>query len=190
MRDVLEVLLPSILPQGYRLGENVFVRPHQGKSDLKKSIPTKMRALSHYGIPSLLVVLQDQDSHDCRVLKEELTDLCRQHGHCPFLVRIVCRELESWYLGDMDAIGQCYTSFKPDKYRQSAKFRNPDLCNAADELSKLIKGFSKGYAARNIPSHMDVSVNNSESFRQFRDGLQRFLCSQNGSDDYPERVGC
>ena len=34
MAEVLKVLLPRILPAPWVLGENYFIRPHEGKSDL------------------------------------------------------------------------------------------------------------------------------------------------------------
>lgn len=43
MAEVLKVLLPRILPASWVLDENYFIRPHEGKSDLKRSIPTILR---------------------------------------------------------------------------------------------------------------------------------------------------
>ncbi|NJN77574.1 MAG: hypothetical protein HC803_03985 [Saprospiraceae bacterium] len=44
MKNVLDIILHQILPEGYVLGVNCFIRPHQGKSDLQKSIPIKVNA--------------------------------------------------------------------------------------------------------------------------------------------------
>lgn len=52
------------------------------------------------------VVLIDQDSNDCIVLKDRLSGLCQEGGRENCLVRIVCHELESWFLGDLEAVGQ------------------------------------------------------------------------------------
>lgn len=43
MAEVLKVLLPRILPASWVLDENYFIRPHEGKSDLKRSIPKKLK---------------------------------------------------------------------------------------------------------------------------------------------------
>lgn len=43
MEAVLKELLPKILPAPWELGVNCFIRSHEGKSDLKKSIPKKMK---------------------------------------------------------------------------------------------------------------------------------------------------
>lgn len=177
MKVFLSAVLPKILPEGFGLNINCFVRPHQGKNDLKKSIPKKVRALSHYQIESKVVILIDQDSSDCKTLKSEIVDLCQSAGNCPALVRIVCRELEAWYLGDMQAIGLAFPAFNPARHQGKQKFRNPDACNAADELRKIIPGFGKMAAARTIPEHMTLESNRSQSFNQFLTGLIAFLNS-------------
>jgi len=174
MVNVLRELLPKILPSGYRVGENCFLRPHQGKSDLKRSIPKKMKAFSNQEVK--IVILHDQDSNDCIKLKKELTELCKTNGTCPFLIRIVCRELESWYLGDMAAIEAVYPRFRAKKYFKKSKFRNPDKLGAAsDELTKLVKGFQKGTSSRKIAPYLTIENNKSRSFNNFISGLQKFL---------------
>ncbi len=99
MANILRELLPKILPDGYELDVNCFLRPHRGKSDLQKSVPRKMKVFSNFYEPARIVIIQDQDSQNCLQLKKRLESLCEQSGFCPFLIRIVCRELESWYLG-------------------------------------------------------------------------------------------
>ena len=47
MVNCLEQILPKILPEGFVLNENCFLRPHNGKSDLLKSIPRKVRVFSN-----------------------------------------------------------------------------------------------------------------------------------------------
>ncbi len=178
MENVLKTILPAILPPGYRLNEDYFLRPHSGKSHLKKSIPTKMRTFSNFHEKVILVILFDQHTNDCLALKKELIRLCEANGNCRFLVRIVCRELESWYLGDMEAIKAAYPSFKPEKYKNKSKFRNPDWCNAAEELGKILPQFQKREASNNIPLYFDLSRNASPSFNHFLSGLKRILEQQ------------
>ena len=156
MDNFLQVILPLILPQGYQVGINVFVRPHQGKQDLQKSIPKKIQAFSHFWRPVKVLILQDQDNEDCEKLKNNLMGICRRAGNCPRLVRIACRELESWYLGDMDAIEAVYPSFKAEKFQNKKKFRNPETCFPSYELKKIIPNFQKGFASREIPKHMEI----------------------------------
>ncbi len=176
MVNFLEQVLPNILPEGIVLYENCFLRPHNGKSDLLKSIPRKIRAFSNISHEEYrVVIIHDQDSNDCKRLKHELTTLCFQNGDCPTLIRIACRELEAWYLGDMDAIQMVYPSFKAEQQRNKAKFRNPDICNPSEELKKLVPNFQKGFASKEISKHISIEKNRSISFGHFVSGLNRFL---------------
>ena len=178
MVNYLEQILPKILPEGFVLNENCFLRPHNGKSDLLKSIPQKVKAFSKLTHEAYrIVIVHDQDSNDCKHLKQKLATLCIQNGDCPTLIRIACRELEAWYLGDMDAIQKVYPSFKADQHRNKAKFRDPDTCNPSEELKKLIPNFQKGYASKEISKYISIENNRSASFGHFVSGLKRFLSS-------------
>lgn len=95
MENVLTEILPKILPKGFILNENYFLRPHQGKSDLRKSIPNKVKAFSNSHEQVKIVIVHDQDSNDCVELKSQIRELCNQSGSCPTLIRIVCKELEA-----------------------------------------------------------------------------------------------
>ncbi len=175
IENVLHELLPKILPESYQLGVNCFLRPHQGKSDLKKSIPKKMKVFSNFHEPVKVVILHDQDSNDCIELKKSLTRLCEEHGTCPFLVRIVCRELESWYLGDLNAIEKAYPSFKADKYKRKRKYRIPDNLSASDEMSQILPAFQKGLSSKKIAPFLSLERNTSKSFEVFITGVKEFL---------------
>lgn len=176
MENVLDIILPQILPEGYELGVNCFVRPHQGKSDLKKSIPIKVNAYQYFPQTVRLIVIQDEDSNDCMILKQNLIDLIQtQNLYQPYLVRIACKELENWYLGDMQAIEAVYPTFKAEKNQRKKKYRNPDSIFGADDLERQIKDFAKGFASKNIPKQMDINSNKSSSFNHLISGVQRFL---------------
>ena len=100
MKEVLDVLLPQIIP-------NVPFKtiPHSGKSDLQQSIPKKLKA---WNTPDTkFVIVQDQDSANCVELKQHLLNLAEPAGR-EVLVRIACRELEAWYFGDLNAVSQAY----------------------------------------------------------------------------------
>ncbi|MFV0345227.1 MAG: hypothetical protein ACK5IQ_03130 [Bacteroidales bacterium] len=54
-----------------------------------------MRAYKRYPSRVLLMLIQDQDSSDCKELKETLVNLVRnESSEIPLIVRISCRELE------------------------------------------------------------------------------------------------
>ncbi|TAK37515.1 MAG: DUF4276 family protein [Saprospiraceae bacterium] len=175
MEFFLRGVLPSLLPEGISLDENCFIRAHEGKQHLQKEIPPKVRAYQHYSIPTKVIIIQDQDSSDCKEVKQKLAALVNENSTLPSLVRIACRELEAWYLGDMDALEKAYPHFKAERHRNRAKFRDPDTCNASDELRKIIPDFQKSTAARRMPSEMDFSKNRSGSFQHLVKGLKSFL---------------
>lgn len=176
MKVFLEILLPRILPVEIKLNEHYFLRAHEGKSDLKKSIPRKMSAFNSLNTPVGILILQDQDSNDCILLKKELLSLCEiPKNNVKYLVRIVCRELEAWYLGDMDAIQKAYPKFVARKFKNKAKFRYPDDSNAYDEIKKILPSFQKVEGARRISPHINIEMNRSPSFQQFVNGLRTFI---------------
>ncbi len=179
MESFLKGFLPKILPEGYVYNGNYFLRPHQGKSDLLKSIPRKIKA--NYGEDTIVIILHDQDSNDCVTLKQKIDTICQTYcsNGNRYLIRIVCKELESWYLGDLDAVQQAFPKFNATTYKNKAKFRKPDLLNAADELSKILPDFQKIKGAKSISQYIDIQNNKSISFQQFVTGLQKILQSIN-----------
>lgn len=171
MAEVLKVLLPRILPASWVLDENYFIRPHEGKSDLKRSIPKKLKGFAqHKEQTTGFIIIQDQDSNDCRQLKQELVALCKanQAPNIKFLVRIVCHELEAWYLGDMKAIQAVFPRFNPARHLKKSLFRLPDTCqNPKTRLKDIVGDYQQIATAQMIAPYIDIEHNRSESFRQF-----------------------
>ena len=96
IRELLNGILPKILPEEV----SFKIIKHEGKTDLLKSVPRKLRAYQKPGVK--FVVLIDQDGNECRYLKRQLFELCEQGGRSDALIRIVCHELESWFLGILE----------------------------------------------------------------------------------------
>lgn len=172
--NVLHAVLPKMLPAGTRFQ----VIKHRGKTELRKSIPTKLKS---WGLPDTrFVILHDQDTRDCIALKHELVQICMAAGRPDALVRIVCQELESWYFGDLDALSAVYGSKALSKVRGKAPYRNPDsIAKPSRELERLIPTFQKGSASESVPFHMNPERNSSNSFQQLASGIQR-LCEADG----------
>lgn len=99
MKRFLDIIIPKILPAEIQYQ----TIPHEGKTDLEKSIPRKLKAWNEPD--TKFIVIQDQDSWDCKKLKQKLVDLCKPTGR-EYLVRIACHELESWYFGDLSAVSK------------------------------------------------------------------------------------
>jgi hypothetical protein len=167
----LDEFLPSLLP----VGTTFRTIPHQGKSDLQKSLPIKLRAWRDP--QAKFVILQDKDSNDCISLKQSLRDICRSaRPDLEPLIRIACHELESWYLGDFDALEAAFPSFKANKVRERAKYRNVDLiANAAEEVIKLVPEYQKVSGSRKLGAALTTNRNSSHSFRVFVAGLMDLL---------------
>lgn len=183
MKEFLTILLPNILDNQWALNENYFIRSFEGKNDLQKNIPSKVKFLSNWTHEAVgVVIMQDQDSSDCKVLKQKLLNICNQNGDCPKLVRIICRELESWYLGDFLAINKAYPNFKYKNYINKSKFRIPDNCNAFDELKKILPEFQKVGGAKKIAPFVNIYENKSQSFKQTVSGLVHFFESVKNKD--------
>ena len=105
MGAALRKLLPSLFPD-FREYEHWLIIYHQGKSDLERSYPRKMREWREPGVR--FIILRDNDGADCVVLKQKLVSLVPANSP-EYLVRIVCQELEGWLLGDMDAVAAAYS---------------------------------------------------------------------------------
>lgn len=72
MKEFLNILLPKILDNDWILNENYFIRSFEGKSDLQKNIPSKVKLLSNWNHEaSGIIIMQDQDSSDCKILKKK-----------------------------------------------------------------------------------------------------------------------
>lgn len=177
MAVFLEGVLSRILPSDWKQGFHYEIRPHEGKSHLKKSLPKKMRAYAaDFSRPVKVLVIHDQDSNDCRQLKNDLQNLCAQNsGNVPFVVRIVCRELENWYLGDFYAMSRAYKDKAVLKQQNKAKYRDADRTHGSSEMKKLVKNFEKMEAARRMSQYMDIHKNRSTSFQHFVSGIQKFI---------------
>lgn len=178
-KAMLEGILPRLLPPEITIQYLVF----EGKQDLHKQLVRKLRFWQQPD--SRFVVMRDQDSGDCRVIKAELQRLCREAGHPEALVRIACHELESFYLGDLQAVEAALAIPGLARQQQSRKFRTPDaLANAAEELKKITSGrYQKVQGSRLIGPQLTLDHRNlSHSFQVLLEGIQR-LCREKVAGD-------
>ena len=159
-RDFLEAILPRVLP--------THITPHflvfEGKQDLEKQLVWRMKRWLRPN--SRFIVMRDQDNGDCRVIKSRLLGLCQQAGQPTATVRIVCRELETFFVGDWRAIAAGFAQPKLSAQAQKAKFRQPDLLGSPSrEIKQMIPTYQKREGARTISPHLDLTSNRSTSFR-------------------------
>jgi hypothetical protein len=167
MKVFLEEFLPRFFP-----GLEFLCIPHEGRHDLEKSIPRKLRSWREPGVRFL--ILRDNDGGDCRAIKEHLTSLCLEGRRDDALVRIACQELEAWYLGEPDALA---TAFSRDELRavgNGARYRDPDsVVKPSAEIERLVPGFQKVSGARQMARHLSLDGNRSRSFQALIRGIER-----------------
>ena len=167
MKYFLDGILPKILP------ENVVFQtiPHEGKSDLKKSIRIKLSAWNEPDVK--FVIVQDQDSNDCRKLKKELLELCEGLQRS-VLIRIACHELEAWYFGDLKAVEFAYGK-DLKKIARKKKYCVPDdILFPKKELRIILPEHQQIDGAKRIAQYIEIERNISVSFKIFVDGIRKF----------------
>ena len=162
-REMLRGLLPRLLPPQIAVQYVVF----EGKQDLGRNL---MRRLRGWRKPNTaFVVLQDQDSNDCIALKQELVRKCEEAGKPSAVVRIVCRELESWYFGDLVAVEHGLGLSNLRDHAAKRKYRVPDSIHSPSSELKKITGdaYQKVRGSREIGPHLRPDSNTSHSFGVF-----------------------
>ncbi len=171
MKELLEGLLPRLVP-GLTPGETFLCVVHDGKSDLERSVPRKLRAWREPGVR--FVVVRDNDGGDCLRLKGALQASCRQAGRADTLVRIVCQELEAWYFGEPEALAEAFERRDLTRLSRQARYQDPDaLSRPAQLLAELVPEFQKIAGARRLAHRLTRERNRSSSFRVFVDGVAR-----------------
>lgn len=165
-QDALQAWVPHWLP--------ATVTPHylvfQGKQDLEKRMVLRMR---HWLLPdSRFIVMRDQDSGDCKAVKAALVKRCRQAGRPDAVVRVACRELESFFVGDWHAVAQAFGRPALERLAAKATYREPDsLGSPYQELARQLGGYQKRDGARRIAPLIDPERNRSRSFHALRSAV-------------------
>ena len=170
-KAMLEGLLPRLFPAEVVPRFVVF----EGKQDLEKQLERRLRG---WLLPdSVFVVLRDQDTGPCGPIKKRLVAMCQAAGHPEVLVRIACRELESFYLGDLNAVERALELDGLEKHSATRKFRDPDrLSRPSDELKQLTTSkYQKLSGTRAIGPELSLSTNRSHSFKVLVTGLRRVV---------------
>lgn len=167
MKVLLEGLLPRLFPD-----LQFLCIPHEGKQDLEKSVPRKLRAWHEPGVR--FVVLRDCDGVDCRKMKNRLAKLCKRAGRHDTVVRIACQELEAWYLGEPDAMAEAFGDDSLRGLAARARFRDSDaVARPSAEVEKLVPTFQKVSGARTMATKLSRGRNSSRSFEVLLNGVER-----------------
>jgi hypothetical protein len=174
---LLQTFLPKFLPAHVQFRCHVF----EGKQDLEKNLRKK---LLHYTPTSQealkFIVLRDKDNEDCVTVKRNLINIVRDaKKQQDTLVRIVCRELESWYLADLAAVGKALGLPKIHEQQNKKIYSSPDsLPTPVRHLKRLTKeNYQKIAGSRLIGQYLDPNNIRSVSFKNFIIGINRQINS-------------
>ena len=169
--EMLKGILPKILPSDIIPQFVVF----RGKQDLEKRLVLRLRAWRRPN--TRFVVMRDQDAADCVEVKSTIALLCKQAGKPDALIRVVCKTLESFYLGDLPAVEKAFGINGLANQQRKKKFRSPDdLGNPSEELSKLTnQRYQKISGSRTIAPLMSMEQNLSRSFNVLIRGIHHIL---------------
>ena len=161
-KSFLESLLPRILDHNISTRLIAF----EGKQDLEKQLIKKIRGYTNPN--ARFIVMRDQDNNpDCLAIKNGLLERCNAAGKLQqTLVRIACKELESFYLADLAAVESALSLTGLARQQNKAIYRNPDICQSpSKELAKLTKGnYQKVSHSREIGRQVDITNTRSSSF--------------------------
>ena len=170
-REMLKGILPKFLPSNI----NPVYRVFQGKQDLESKL---RRRLNGWNKPnSAFVILIDQDQENCKDIKKRIINKCEKYKKS-HIIRIACHELESWYLGDLKALGEAFNKPKLlNRYQDKQKYRNPDkIQDPIKELAKITNGeYQKISGTRAIGPHLSIEKNKSNSFKVFIEGIKKLI---------------
>jgi hypothetical protein len=172
-KEAIHAWLPMLLPDGVQAHFIVF----EGKQDMERRLALKLR---HWMLAdSRFIVLRDQDSAACTDVKAALVACCKASGReAECVVRVACHELESFFLGDWQAVAQAFGMPRLADLDRKAVYRDPDrITLPAAELERHVPGYQKREGARRIAPHMDLQRNRSRSFLQLRDAITRMVAA-------------
>lgn len=168
MKYFLDGILPKFLPDDV----SFITIPHEGKSDLQKSIPRKLRGWREPDVK--FVIVQDQDMNDCMELKKKLLEICGEDTH-EKIIRIACHELEAWYFGDLEAVSKAYDK-DLSAISRKRMYQIPDnIIDPKKELKKILPEHQQINGAKRIAEYIDVDKNSSKSFNVFVSGVKRLI---------------
>ena len=120
------------------------------------------------------VIVQDQDTGDCRELKRKLVELCGDTTQ-EVLIRIACHELEAWYFGDLEAVSKAYGK-NITVLAKKKQYRVPDdIISPKRELKKYLPEHQQISGAKRIAQYIDINRNTSESFQALVSGVRKLI---------------
>ena len=172
-KSMLQVIVPKIIPEYIQVQYVSF----DGKTNLEKELERKLRWWLEPD--TCFLIMRDQDLEDCRVLKDRLRKIVEKSGKENIsVIRIACHELETFFLGDLDAVEKGLSISGIAKMQNTQKYRNPDdIEKPSNEIKRIAKGcYSKIQGAKRISPYLKLDGSNrSTSFNQLIRGIQKAI---------------
>ena len=147
------------------------------------NLPAMFYSLGRQRYASSIIVVIDQDRDDCEKLKHDILEMAISNGlirrgeptsQTTLRVRIAMTELESWFLGDGQAIRTAYPRVREREIQVPGDVDHlPDAWEWLEHKLQRRRYFPSGLrkveAAHEIAQHLDLSpdANASHSFRLF-----------------------
>lgn len=199
---LLDALLPKLIGRqgdphtwrihGYkgigRLPKNLNTSADASKRILLEQLPRLLRGYGQTPSVDAVVVVLDNDQHDCADFLAELKGLLATCNPPPkTLFRLAIEEMEAWYLGDRQALLAAYPQAKTEVL---ARYRQDSICGTWELMADAIHpggavavkkagwplpGQLKAEWAEKISPLLDPDRNVSPSFIKLRDGLRRLV---------------
>lgn len=167
-------IIAECLAQKLGLDGRTLCLEHQGKGDLERSFPRKIGGWRSPR-PPRFVIMRDNDGANCLELKKQLSGLVPSAAVERVKIRIVVQELESWYIGDLNAVWMAglVNQGVLARHKRKAGLRNPDEIRHAKQTfkSKIVQG-GQIELARSIGPHLSLTANRSRSFHAFVGALR------------------
>lgn len=166
--------LSSILNKLGIGGGSFRIIAFDGVGNLEKALPMQLRAISPN---DRILILRDNDCGNCSERKKKITLMADSAGKLGITkVRIVCQMLESWFLGDANALRNSRYLEKPVPKR---------LCNCDPdqqldpkrELGRLRRGYNAISGARAIAPHLNIEENRSQSFQHTINAIRYLIAN-------------
>ena len=191
----MEAALGNLVPRALGTHDSYAIHAFQGKPDLLKKLPARLKAYARWISPNTrIVVLVDRDADDCHELKARLNAMARSaglitrsdatgSGNFHVLNRVVVEELEAWFLGDPSALRAAYPNLPPNLGNRRT-YRDPDDIRGGtwEALQRVLQqagyyptSIPKIEVARRVSATMAPERNRSHSFQVFWQALQEMV---------------
>ncbi len=197
---VVERLVTRLVEEE-KVDATVAVRPHRGCGSLPKDwdtrpvkfasslldlLPAKCRAYNkvYANTDTILVVIMDSDFHDPDELRQELYRVCKKYARdIRSVIGLCTEEVESWLLGDIDAVLKAYPDADLKAYQD---YIQDSICGTWEMLCKVTFpmnyesiieigypaiGHYKARWAEAISPYLEPGNNVSPSFHTFKNAL-------------------